>query len=480
MTTWGNIPQGRAPRVHFSGIGGTGMVGVARLALEAGWEVRGSDNPLYPPTSQMVEALRVPVAKSYAAANLDWQPDVVVIGNALSRKNTELEAVLDRGLAYVSFPEWLRFAVLQSRKNIVVSGTHGKTTTTTLTSFLLDRCGLKPGWLIGGQPLDLEHPATLGAPGDPFVIEGDEYDAAFFDKRAKFFSYLPHTLIVTSVEFDHADIYNNVEEIERAFRLLLREVPASGHVLLCADHERAVALRDHAFSNIHTYGFDASASWRIETVDVSPRGQTFRIHHAGKVWGEFFTTLFGRHNLQNAAAALIAASLHGATPAALAKALPTFGGIKRRMEVFLETDGLTFVDDFAHHPTAIRETIAAAKSRWPDQNLTVIFEPRSNTTATNRMQHELGEAFDGATEVWIGPIYRAEKYADSIRLDRARLIADISSRGPRAHFAEDVASIVNHIHTNRTEHGIVMVLSNGAFGGIYELIRSQFGSQKNR
>ncbi len=475
---WGNIPADRAPRVHFSGIGGTGMVGVARLALEAGWEVRGADSPLYPPTAQMVEALGVQVATSYAAANLDWKPDVVVVGNALSRGNAELEAVLDRGLAYVSFPEWLRFAVLQSRKNIVVSGTHGKTTTTALASFLLDRCGLRPGWLIGGQPLDLDHPAALGVTGGPFVIEGDEYDAAFFDKRAKFFSYLPHTLIVTSVEFDHADIYNNLEEIERAFRLLLRQVPASGHVLLCADHPRAHALRDHAFSNIHSYGFDETAAWRIETVAVSPQGQTFRIHHAGKVWGDFFTTLFGRHNLQNAAAALIAASLHGATPAALALALPKFGGIKRRMEIFLEADGLIFVDDFAHHPTAIRETIAAAKSRWPNRNITVIFEPRSNTTATNRMQHELGEAFDGANEVWIGPIYRAEKYPESLRLDRPRLVSEITRRGPHAHYAEDVQSIVDRLRADTKAHAIVLVLSNGAFGGIYDHIRTQFAQPK--
>jgi len=477
MTMWGNIPAGRAPRVHFSGIGGTGMVGVARLALEAGWEVRGSDNPLYPPTSQMVEALGVPVAKTYAPGNLDWQPDVVVVGNALSRGNAELEAILNRGLAYVSFPEWLRFAVLQARKNIVVSGTHGKTTTTALTSYLLECCGLQPGWLIGGQPLDLDHPAALGVPGGSFVIEGDEYDSAFFDKRAKFFSYLPQTLIVTSVEFDHADIYATVEEIERAFRLLLREVPASGHVLLCADHPRALALRDHAFSNIHSYGFDAGATWRIEATEVTPRGQVFRIHHAGKVWGEFSTTLFGRHNLQNATAALVAASLHGATPAALAKALATFGGIKRRMEIFHEAKGLIFVDDFAHHPTAIRETIAAAKSRWPMHHITVVFEPRSNTTATNRMQHELGECFDGAHEVWIGPIYRAEKYADAIRLDRAHLIADIARRGPQAHFADDVQTIVDHIHSYPNTNGIVLVLSNGTFGGIYNLIRQRFQTQ---
>ncbi len=473
---WGAIPADRAPRVHFSGIGGTGMVGVARLALEAGWDVRGSDNPLYPPTSTMVEALGVPVFTPYAATNLDWQPDLVVVGNALSRGNAELEGVLDRGLPYVSFPEWLRFAVLQARRPIVVSGTHGKTTTTALDSFLLEDCGLRPGWLIGGQPLDFDHPSALGMPGGPFVIEGDEYDTAFYDKRAKFFHYLPRTLIVTSLEFDHADIYANVEEIERAFRLLLREVPRSGHVLLCTEHPRALALRANAFSTVHTYGFDPAADWRIEPLGATPAGERFRIHRAGVLWGEFTTQFFGRHNLQNATAALAAASLEGAKPEALARALAKFRGIKRRMEIFLEAGGVTFVDDFAHHPTAIRETIAAAKSRWPGQKLTVVFEPRSNTTATNRMQHELGEAFDGANEVWIGPIYRAEKYADAERLDRARLVADISRRGPRAKFAEDIESIVTHLRKEAKSGDIVLVLSNGAFGGIYGQIRSCFAN----
>lgn len=462
----------RKPRVHFAGIGGTGMVGVARLAIEAGWEVRGSDGPLYPPTSEMVAALGVPVAVGYAAANLDWRPDVVVVGNALSRGNAELEAILDRGLMYVSFPEWLRYAVLPGRQPVVVSGTHGKTTTTALTAFLLEQCGLKPGYLIGGQPIGFEHGSALGAPGGPFVIEGDEYDAAFFDKRAKFFHYLPRTLIVTSVEFDHADIYASLEEINRAFRLLLREVPATGHVLLCSDQNGALALKQHAFSTVHTYGFDTIADWRIESLDVSPSGQSFRIHHGGNVWGEFTTTLFGRHNLQNATSALVAASLQGATPDALARALPKFRGIKRRMEIFVEARGRIFIDDFAHHPTAIRETIGAAKSRWPQEKITVVFEPRSNTTATNRMQNELGECFDGADEVWIGPIYRAEKYADSIRLDRDRLIADITRRGPHANYSDSIADIVQHINA---EPGVKLILSNGAFGGIYDQIRKAAG-----
>ena len=230
-----SIPSNVASRVHFSGIGGTAMVAGARLALQAGWEVRGSDNPLYPPTSRMVEQLGVPVASEYKAANLDWGPDLVIIGNALSRGNAEVEAALNRRLRYTSLPEWLKEAVLRPRRPVAICGTHGKTTTTALTAYLLDRAGLEPGFLVGGQPLDFDHSARLGPEGAPFVIEGDEYDTAFFDKRAKFFHYLPEIAVVTSVEFDHGDIYHDVAEIALAFQRMLRQVPASGWLVACAD-----------------------------------------------------------------------------------------------------------------------------------------------------------------------------------------------------------------------------------------------------
>ena len=479
MTVLGASPAGRRPRVHFSGIGGTGMVSVARLAIESGWDVRGSDNPLYPPTSHMVAALGVPVAQSYAAANMDWVPDVVVIGNALGRGNPEVEAVLDRGLAYMSFPEWLRYAVLQNRQPIVISGTHGKTTTTALTAFLLDRAGRKPGYMIGGEPLSFPNSSAVGAPGAPFVIEGDEYDTAFFDKRAKFFHYLPRTLVVTSLEFDHADIYDTVEEIERAFRLLLRQVPQNGRVLLCADHPGALALREHAFTPVETYGCAPDAEWRIEPLGYNDTGQRMRLYRHGEVFGDFSTTLLGRYNLHNVAAALAVSVNEGVPPDALRRALPLFRGIRRRMETFLKSDGITFIEDFAHHPTAIREAIAAVKERWPNEQLTVLFEPRSNTTATNRFQVELGQAFNGANEVWIGPIYRAEKYPPATRLDRNRLIDDIAKHGARAHFTDDVPAIVRHIRTNIDPHDIVLILSNGAFGGIYDLVRAQFVNQED-
>ena len=403
--------ENRKPRIHFCGIGGTAMVAGARLAIEAGWEVRGSDKPLYPPTSTMVEALGCPVATDYAAANLDWNPDVVLIGNALSRRNPEVEAALERKMVYMSLPEWLKDVVLRRRRPIAVCGTHGKTTTTTLAAFLLDRAGLNPGYLIGGQPLDFEHSARLGPEGAPFVIEGDEYDTAFFDKRAKFFHYLPEIAIVTSIEFDHGDIYPTLQDIERAFQLMLRQIPQSGWLIVCADQPGALKLKDFAYSQSLTYGLSEGADFRGEILEPVPAAagaaggaagvagtahcpgtvefQRMNVYKHGAFWGQFDVPLAGRHNLQNTLAALAAGDLLGASPEALAKGLREFTGVRRRLEVFHESRGVTFVDDFAHHPTAIRETISAARMRWPGRRLWTLFEPRSNTTVTNRFQNEL-------------------------------------------------------------------------------------------
>ena len=465
-----DIPAPR--RVHFSGIGGTAMVAGARLALEAGWEVRGSDNPLYAPTSHMVEALGVPVATGFAAENLDWNPDYVIIGNVLSRGNPEVEAALERGLRYVSLPEWLKEFVLRPRRPVVIAGTHGKTTTTALAAHLLTQLGLDPGYLIGGQPIRLVHSARLGPVGAPFVIEGDEYDTAFFDKRAKFFHYLPRIAVVTSVEFDHGDIYKNLEEIELAFERMLRQIPRSGHLIVCADQPHAADLAAHAFCNTITYGFNDDAQWRLE-LEGSER---LLVNHENEtvVLDVPVHALPGRHNAQNIVAAAIVAHLHGGSLADINAALQSFGGVKRRMEVFHEHAGAIFVDDFAHHPTAIRETIAAARLRWPDRTLIVAFEPRSNTTVTRRFQSDLVEAFHSADELFLGPIHRADSIPDAERLDRADLADALTARGCPTHAAPDVDAIVTALEPLLSPDALILILSNGAFGNIYQKIRSRY------
>lgn len=442
------------------------MVAGARLALEAGWEVRGSDLPLYPPTSEMVADLGVPVASGFDAANLDWNPDLVLVGNALSRGNPEVEATLERRLRYASLPEWLKENVLRQRRSVAICGTHGKTTTTALTAHVLQGCGMEPGYLIGGQPLGFLHSAHLGTAGAPFVIEGDEYDTAFFDKRAKFFHYLPEIAVVTSVEFDHGDIYADLAEIELAFQRMLRQIPKDGWLIACADNH-AAHLKTHAFSPVATYGFSEEADWRGEILDSNGGFQRLRVYHGSVEWGLIKAPLAGKHNLQNTLAAVAVAATIGALPERIAEAVRTFPGVRRRMEVFLEANGATLVDDFAHHPTAIRETIAAARMRWPGQRIRVLFEPRSNTTVTNRFFDDLAEAFSAANEVWLGPIFRAERIPEAERLDRAALAAHLIRAGREAHVEDAVERIVEEVCGTLAHGDVILILSNGAFGGIH-------------
>jgi len=459
--------------VHFSGVGGTGMVAGARLAVEAGWEVRGSDGPLYPPTSEMVAALGVPVATGYAAENLDWNPEIVVVGNVLSRGNPEVEHALSRRMHMMSLPEWLKVHVLRKRRPVVVAGTHGKTTTTALTAHVLEKCGFSPGYLIGGQPIGMHYSARYGAENAPFVIEGDEYDSAFFDKRAKFLHYLPEIAVVTSVEFDHGDIYRDLKEIETAFERLLRQIPFDGWLVACADNH-AFHLKELAYGNVATYGFNDAADWRGEYQEIGG-GRFLRVYRNGEAWLDCAPALDGRHNAQNTLAAIAVAGILGAEPEKIANAVASFRGVKRRMEVFLEHEGVTYVDDFAHHPTAIRETIAAAKMRWPGRRIRVLFEPRSNTTVTDEFADPMLGAFREADEVWLGPIYRVERIAQQKRLDRESLCEGLRGLGCDAHHTDDVKEIVANVLAGNLPGDVVLILSNGAFGGIYNQFRDALG-----
>ncbi len=381
---------------------------------------------------------------------------------------------MERKLHYVSLPEWMKAHVLRARRPVVIAGTHGKTTTTALAAFLLDAAGLAPGFLIGGQPLDFPHSARLGVPGVPFVIEGDEYDTAFFDKRAKFFHYLPEVAVVTSLEFDHGDIYRDVEEIELAFQRMLRQIPRTGLLLVCADHPRALALKDRAYFPVESYGFSDHADWRFDATPGADGLMDMTVHHVENRWGQFRVPLTGRHNLQNVLAAIAVAARFGASPEVLADALPTFKGVRRRMEIFLEAKGITFVDDFAHHPTAIRETIAAARMRWPGRRLWVLFEPRSNTTVTNHFQHELRDAFSGADIVWLGSIHRADSIEPAQRLDRDALVGGLRSDAVDATAADHIEQIVDAVENTAQKGDVILILSNGAFGGIYRQLRDRF------
>ena len=464
-----------AQRIHFSGIGGTAMLAGARLAIEAGHEVRGSDGVLYPPASHMVASLGVPVYTGYDAANLAWNPDLVIIDNALSRGNPEVEHILSRKIPYASLAEWLKRHVLLQRQSIVLSGTHGKTTTTALTAHILKQRFPGLGYLIGGEALGFEHSSYLGSPSAPFVIEGDEYDTAFFDKRAKFLHYLPDIALVTSLEFDHGDIYRDLEEIETAFQRMFRQIPQEGLVLLCADNH-ARTLASHAFSPVESYGFSYGADWFATYVKL-PDGFQLEVSYKGKTWGRVPLSLAGKHNHQNILAALAIAVTLGMPQKAIAQAIAAFPGVRRRMEVFLQHDDIIFVDDFAHHPTAIRGSLEAAQSRWPDRRIVALIEPRSNTMVTRRFQKELFQSLQLADLVFLGPVHRSERIPEAERLDRYGLIHSLVNYGKEAYYDEDVPALLDRLLPVLQNGDLVLIMSNGAFGGIYGLLKERFAGE---
>ena len=328
------------------------------------------------------------------------------------------------------------------------------------------------GYLIGGEALGFEHSSRIGEAGAPFVIEGDEYDTAFFDKRAKFLHYLPEIAVVTSLEFDHGDIYRSIEDIEIAFQRMLRQIPREGLLLLCADNH-AASLADHAFSNVETYGFSETADWRGV---YNAQEHLLHITHKETAWGSLAPSLAGRHNMSNTLATVAIAATLGMTAEAVAAAVAGFPGVRRRMEVFLEHNGVLFVDDFAHHPTAIRETIAAAKLRWPERRIRAVFEPRSNTTVTNKFQKELETAFQEADTVMLGPIHRQDSIPKGERLDRIALTKALSDIGIPATAFDSVPEILDALSPTLEANDIILIMSNGAFGGIYKLLRERFAA----
>ncbi|MCX8064271.1 MAG: Mur ligase family protein [Candidatus Hydrogenedentes bacterium] len=467
-------------KIHFSGIGGTAMLGGAFLALQLGHEIRGSDGELYPPTSVLVERLNSHIYKGYSKSNLDWAPDYVIIGNALSRGNPEVEEVLNRRISFFSLPEWLRLNILSRRKSIVVSGTHGKTTTTSLIAWILKFCGFDPGYLVGGYPKNFEKPAELGRDNSFFVIEGDEYDTAFFDKRAKFFHYLPYLLIVTSLEFDHGDIYSSLEEIEKAFGLLLRLVPSDGYVFLCGDNN-AFSLKDKAFSKVQLYGCSERNDWVVKADGQDLGKRQFRrlsIYWKGKKEIEVDTSLSGKHNALNILVAVALSKYLSISNNAISEAIRSFRGVGRRQEVFLEIPerNVVYIDDFAHHPTAIKETIIGLRERYPNKRILAIFEPRSNTSVTNIMQEEYQESFSYADEVIIGPIHREEKIPENLKLDRQSIVNYLLKNGIKAVYTNDFSYILEYITSDDVKDAVVLLMSNGACGNLRERIISLYNA----
>jgi UDP-N-acetylmuramate: L-alanyl-gamma-D-glutamyl-meso-diaminopimelate ligase len=455
--------------VHFVGICGTAMASAAAAMQEKGVQVTGSDQNIYPPMSTFLAERKVPVMAGYAEQNLAHKPDLVVIGNAISRGNPEAEYVLDHKLAYCSLPELLKHFFIRGRRSLVVTGTHGKTTTTSLLTWVFEHNGLKPSYLIGGIPNNLGQGARF-TDSPWFIIEGDEYDTAFFDKRSKFVHYLPEVAIVNNLEYDHADIFPDLSAIKTAFKHFIRLVPRNGLLLANGDDANLAPLLDVTHCPIKRFGLGDNNAVHAFNLKFGPTATEFEIPSF-----KFHINLVGELNVRNALAVVACAKHCGLKNHQIQSAFDTFKGIKRRMEVRGIAGGITVVDDFGHHPTAIRETLRALRIKYPNQKVWAVFEPRTNTTRRNVFQTELAGAFADADAVVISQVARLELLAPQERLNPEKLMADLKSGGKPSAYLPDADAIVDYLGKTAEGGDVVCVFSNGGFGGIHGKLLGRLG-----
>ncbi len=448
-------------RIHFLGICGTAMGATAAAMKDREFHVTGQDDKVYPPMSTFLAAKGIPITQGFRPEDIP-AADVIVVGNAMTRGNPAVEAVLNRRLHYLSLPETLKQFFLRGRHNLVVTGTHGKTTTTSMLAWIFEYAGLAPGYLIGGIPSNLGQGACL-RDSKHFIIEGDEYDTAFFDKRPKFVHYLPELVIVNNIEFDHADIYASLDEIKTGFRRLLNIVPSEGMVLLNGDDPNCLDVAAACPAPVVEVGFSPNAGNRIREVSHGADGSSFVL------FGERFEIpMAGDFNIRNAAMAASAAHYYGIAPAKIREALASFQGIKRRQEVRGTVRGITVIDDFGHHPTAIRETLAGLRAKFGSARIWAVFEPRSNTTRRAVFQHELPAAFADADGVFIAKVARLDQLPENERLNPERVVADIAATGKPAFYEPTADDIVARLGPLARDGDVVAVFSNGGFDGIHQ------------
>jgi UDP-N-acetylmuramate: L-alanyl-gamma-D-glutamyl-meso-diaminopimelate ligase len=448
--------------IHFLGICGTAMGSVAAALRERGFVVTGSDENVYPPMSTFLAEKGIEIRAGYHPENLPATADLIVIGNAMKRGNPEVEAVLNRKLYYLSLPETLKQFFLRGRHNLVVTGTHGKTTTTSLLAWILDCAGKEPGYMIGGLPKNLGQGCCL-RDSSYFVIEGDEYDTAFFDKRSKFVHYLPELVIVNNIEFDHADIFNSIDDIKLSFRRLLNIVPANGMVLLNGDDPNCVEVSKTCPAPIVEVGFSPNASRHIRDVRYVGKGSSFNIFDT-----EFSMQLSGEYNVRNAAMAVSAAHFYGIPLPVIQKAVASFEGVRRRQEVRGVAKGITVIDDFGHHPTAIRQALEGLRHQYPGRKLWAVFEPRSNTTRRAVFQKQLPEAFALADGVILAKVARLDQIPENERLHPEKVVEDIKAAGKPAFYEPTVGEIINRLKPLAKEGDIIVIFSNGGFDNIHD------------
>jgi UDP-N-acetylmuramate: L-alanyl-gamma-D-glutamyl-meso-diaminopimelate ligase len=461
-------------RVYLIGICGTAMASLAGMLQQRGYEVAGSDEHVYPPMSTYLERLGIPVLEGYTKQHLEtFRPDVVIIGNAAARTNVEAAATVELDLPYTSMPEAIYQLFIKGKHSIVVTGTHGKTTTTSLMAWLLESAGRDTSMVVGGIPLNFNHNFKLGE-GPDFVIEGDEYNTAFFDRGPKFLHYHANTLLLNNVEFDHADIYENLDAILEAFRQAVRQVAPEDVIVANGDDANVMSLRGEARARWVTFGASSTNDAYATDIEEHPEGTDFTAWWEGREWFRFRTTLSGRHNVLNALADAVIAKLRGVGTEEIQKGLETFQGIKRRMEVRGIERGVTVIDDFAHHPTAIETTLAGAHRRFPGRRLWALFEPRSISSSRKEFEAGYIAAFHQADRVVIGPLFHRERYETRYGLDKMMSVETIVGRlqddSIPAEHIPDFDAIAARVASEAEDGDVVLVMSSGAFGGIHEKI----------
>ena len=458
--------------IHLTGICGTAMASIAGLLQLRGHRITGSDKAAYPPMSGLLQSLGIPVLEPYSESNLDPVPDLVVIGNALSRGNPEVERVLDERIPFTSMAALVHDEFLKGRESLVVAGTHGKTTTTSMLSWIYQVAAhydvaFEPSFLIGGVAENFGTSFQL-RPTRTFIIEGDEYDTAFFDKGSKFLHYFPDALILTHVEFDHADIYADLDAVKTAFKRLVNLVPRRGLLVAFDGSENVTECIAKAFCRVERYGFKAESDWQLRNIRIAEGQMRWDIWRGGELWSDVSMQLAGEHNALNATAAAALAFGQGVSKEAIRTALASFKSVKRRLEVRDVIRGITIIDDFAHHPTAIRETLRALRSVYPNSRLWAVLEPRSNTLRRKVLEGDLVDSLRLADRVILAGVYQQQRIPDAERLHPEDVIDALNASGTPAELHPDAMEIVDCIAPKVQEGDVIAILSNGGFDGIYE------------
>lgn len=451
------------------------MGSIAAMLKSQGFKITGSDEHVYPPMSTFLENQGIEIYQGFDSAHLNPRPDLVVVGNAMSRGNPEVEYMLEQKINYTSLPVALKDFFIRGNHSIVVAGTHGKTTTSSMIAWLLEVANKKPSFLIGGIPQNFAQGFKLDA-GQIFVVEGDEYDTAFFDKGPKFYHYLPDIVVINNIEFDHADIYDNLDQIKLTFRRLINLIPRNGLLVACGDDENVNELLPAAFSPIETFGLNDNNYWQASNIEYQKSGCTFDVLKDKKFYNRFSIPLSGDHNIRNALATIAVAAFHQVATTDIQQSFSTFKSVKKRLEQRAQIGDIIIFDDFAHHPTEVKTTIEGLHNQFPERRLWAIFEPRTATAKRKIMEEKYSTAFDSADITIFAPLHLPQKIKENERLSIENVIENIRSQGNNVYYIESITEIVDFVANNVRPDDLILIMSNGAFGGIHEQLIERLSS----